>query len=505
MKKIFTFILVLFFGLNNLFAQLTIDTTATPTDLVNTIAAGGIAVSNISYTGVQHASGTFLCGSNCNLGISGGIILTSGKATIAADSNTQTAQGFNNFLMTSDPDLNFLTTGQTQDVSILEFDFVALSDSVEFNYIFASEEYSDYVNTSCNDVFGFFISGPGISGLQDIALVPGTNTPITINNVNNGNAAHGVIPTGPCMNCAYFLENTAPVFYTTAYDGMTTSLKASATNIQPGQTYHLKIAIADVCDGFFDSGVFLEAGTFRISGPPAIYIGGNRIINTTVHICQGSSASLSVPSGFSYLWNTGQTTQSITVSTAGTYFVTITGTNINTPVVTDPVTFIVDATTIPTPVLSFANNTISSSVNSGSYNYSWTFNGMPLAGAITPDIPVLQSGCYAVTVQDPGGCFVTSDTLCVIPLGINEIASSNNIKLYPNPFNQSSTLAFDNSFKNNFTLKIVDLAGRELRSLKNIFTNSVLIEKGNLNQGIYFYQLVNETKHEIIIGKMVIN
>jgi hypothetical protein len=66
-------------------------------------------------------------------------------------------------------------------------------------------------------------------------------------------------------------------------------------------------------------------------------------------------------------------------------------------------------------------------------------------------------------------------------------------------------LAFDNPFKNNFTLKVADLAGRQLRSIKNIFTNSVLIEKGNLNQGIYFYQMVNETKHEIIIRKMVIN
>jgi hypothetical protein len=355
-------------------------------------------------------------------------------------------------------------------------------------------------------LFGFFISGPGISGLQDIALIPGSAPPlpITINNLNNGMAPHGTLPPGPCEFCQYFIDNTVPVSYTIAYDGMTTILTASATGIQPGQTYHLKIAIADVCDGIFDSGVFLEAGTFRIIGPPAIYVGGNRITNTTVHICNGASASLSVPAGFSYMWSTGETTQSITVSTAGTYFATITGTNINYPVVTDPVTFIVDNTNVPTPVLSFANNTISSSVTSGTYSYSWTFNGMPIAGAITPSVPAAQSGCYAVTVQDPGGCFTTSDTLCIIPTGINEIASSNNVTLYPNPFDQSATLIFDNPFKNNFTLKIMDLAGRELRNIQNIFTNSLLIEKGTLNQGIYFYQLINQTKQTLVKGKMVI-
>jgi hypothetical protein len=507
MKKIYTLILISFFGINNLFAQLTVNTTGTASGLVNAIAAGGIAVSNISYTGTQTQSGTFLCTNNCNIGISGGIILTSGLADIAATPNTGTGQGAD-VGMLGDPDLATLTTATTYDACVLEFDFIAISDTAVFNYIFASDEYSDYVNSTFNDVFGFFISGPGISGLQNIALVPGTSIPIAINNVNNGNAPDGIIPSGPCSNCAYFSDNTnvAGVYpYTTAYDGMTTILTATAANIQPGQTYHLKLGITDVGDHVFDSGVFLEAGSFRIAGPPAIYVGGNRIVNTTVHICQGASASLSVPAGFSYLWNTGATTQSITVSTAGTYFVTITGTNTNFPVVTDPVTFIVDNTTIPTPVLTFANNTITSSVNSIAYTYSWTLNGMPVSGATSPSIPVSQSGCYAITVQDPGGCFVTSDTLCVIPLGINEMTSAYNIKVYPNPFSQSCTLTFDNPSKNNFTLKIIDLTGRELRSIENIFTNNVIIEKGNLHEGIYFYELINKTRNEIQKGKMVIN
>ncbi|MEP7171589.1 MAG: T9SS type A sorting domain-containing protein, partial [Bacteroidota bacterium] len=187
------------------------------------------------------------------------------------------------------------------------------------------------------------------------------------------------------------------------------------------------------------------------------------------------------------------------------YNVTITGTNINYSVVSPSITFIVDNTTIPTPVLTFANNIISSSVNSTSYNYSWTFNGMPLAGATSPSVPALQGGCYAVTVQDQGGCYVTSDTLCVIPLGINEITSSNNIKVFPNPFSKSSRITFDNPKKNNFSLKIIDITGRELQSIKNIFSDNVIIEKGSINTGIYFYELTNVTKNDMYKGKIVVN
>ncbi len=505
MKKILFIFLISFFGFNNLFAQLTVNTSATPADLVNAIAAGGIAVSNISYTGAQVASGTFLCPGGCNLGISGGILLTSGSASVATLPNTQSGQGQDNGLAATDSLLNTLTTGQTQDVTILEFDFIAVSDTAEFNYIFASEEYSDYANTACNDVFGFFISGPGITGNQDIALVPGTTTPITINNVNNGNAMHGVLPTGPCMNCAYFIENTAPVTYTMAYDGMTPTLKASATGILPGQTYHLKIAIADVCDGIFDSGVFLEAGSFLAPGPPALFAGGNQLTDSTVHICQGSSVSLSAPAGFTYLWSTGETTQTISVSTAGTYYATITGTNTNYPVVSPPITFIVDNTSIPAPVLTFANNIISSSVNSPSYNYSWTLDGNPIPGANLPAVNFSQPGCYAVTIQDPGGCYVTSDTLCVTPLGMNEFVSSVNIKVYPNPFSQSAKLTFDNPQKKNFTLKIIDLTGRELQSIENILSDNVLIEKRNLVPGFYFYELINSTQNKVYKGKIAVN
>ncbi|MBK7148351.1 MAG: choice-of-anchor L domain-containing protein [Bacteroidetes bacterium] len=144
---------------------------------------------------------------------------------------------------------------------MLEFDLQVLSDSVEFKYSFGSEEYLEWVSAGYNDVFAFYISGPGIAGQQNIALVPGTATPVSIDNVND------------ISNSAYYVDNgdgfTAPQNgsnYYIQYDGFTTVLTAKRKNLQPCQTYHLRLAIADAGDGILDSGVFLEANSLTSNG-----------------------------------------------------------------------------------------------------------------------------------------------------------------------------------------------------------------------------------------------
>jgi gliding motility-associated-like protein len=122
------------------------------------------------------------------------------------------------------------------------------------------------VNQGFNDVFGFFLSGPGIFGPYpgnaiNIALVPGSNTPVSIDSVNDGYS--GICTTalpGPCVNCTYYVNNCSGV--TVEYDGFTTVLTATAI-IQKCLTYHIRLAIADAGDGIYDSGVFLEEGSFN--------------------------------------------------------------------------------------------------------------------------------------------------------------------------------------------------------------------------------------------------
>lgn len=257
---------VLLLLVSNVRAQLVTSTTQTPQQLVNNVLlGGGVNVSNITYTGSANAIGYF-DGSNCNVGLNSGIVMTTGTV-LATDGphgpNNQAGAGTDNN-QPGDPLLAAVTGNQSHNAAKLEFDFVPQSDSVSFNYVFGSEEYLEFVNAGVNDAFGFFISGPNPSGgnyvNENIALVPGTTTPITIDNVNS------------TVNSSYYIDNgdgsTAPQNSSNTfiqYDGLTTVLKAEA-HLTCGETYHIVIVISDIGDGVLDSGVFLEAGSFTSPG-----------------------------------------------------------------------------------------------------------------------------------------------------------------------------------------------------------------------------------------------
>ncbi len=266
MLRLKTLIIFLFcsVGSAQVYAQLATSTALTPAQLVQNVLLGtGVTATNITYTGALTAIGSF-DGTNSNIGFAAGVLMTTGNVSNAIGPNN--ASGISTLnLSAGDPDLNLVMSPiASYDACILEFDFVAPSDTLQFRYIFGSDEYMEYVSSvsTINDAFGFFISGPGISGpfsngAQNIAIIPGTSLPVTMKNLNlysygqfyfdNGN--NGV--------------NTTPGGATVQYDGFTKPLTATAM-LQCGQKYHIKIAIADGSDYSFDSGVFLEAGSFTI-------------------------------------------------------------------------------------------------------------------------------------------------------------------------------------------------------------------------------------------------
>lgn len=211
----------------------------------NYFIGGGAQVSNITYQGNPISVGYFN-GVRSNIGIDEGVLLTSGSIYYSIGPNIMDDITYPSF-MPGDPDLANIVNFFTLDAAVLEFDFVPYQDSVHFEYVFASEEYTEFVGSVYNDVFAFFISGPGFVGKQNIALIPGTTTPVAINTVNH------------LQQVQYYVNNYGGA--TVEYDGFTTVLKASAKVI-PCQSYHLKLAIADVGDNLLDSGVFLKSGSF---------------------------------------------------------------------------------------------------------------------------------------------------------------------------------------------------------------------------------------------------
>ena len=241
-------------------AQLQITANNNAQALVQKLLGPGVTVSNVSLTGHPAMTGFFNNISGTNINIDSGIVLTNGRAKTVAGVGNNGVDGdgvtaainvdaFNAWNFPGDPDLTAIVADQTFDACVLEFDFVPLGDSIRFNYVFSSEEYTDYACTPFNDAFAFFIRGPGITGLKNIALIPGTNFPVTINNINEDVCA--IFP-------QYFNNNEANNFFT--HNGHINVFTAKE-KVVPCQSYHLKLVIADVSDDDLDSGVFLQAGS----------------------------------------------------------------------------------------------------------------------------------------------------------------------------------------------------------------------------------------------------
>lgn len=222
----------------------------TPTDLAQSLVGPGITISNVKFTGNALAAGQFLNGFGDGLGIESGVMLGSGAIKNAVGPNNST--GITTvFGLPGDSDLDSLIPGfSTNDAVVLEFDFVATGGSLSFQYVFGSEEYNEFVGFPFNDVFGFFLDG------QNIAFLPGTKTPVSINNVNLE------------QNSQFYRNNSTDDFGTvtpfpTQADGFTVVLQASA--VAAAGTHHIKLALADAGDFQLDSWVFLGAQSF-VSG-----------------------------------------------------------------------------------------------------------------------------------------------------------------------------------------------------------------------------------------------
>jgi large repetitive protein len=246
------------------FSQLAVNSSATATQLVSQILGPGVTASNISLDCGANGSGIFTNGQTTNIGLDQGIILTSGLANDAIGPNVSGATSFTTG-NGSDPQLANLVAFPLNDACALSFDFVANANTITVQYVFASEEYNEFVCSQFNDVFGFFVSGPNPMGgnytFQDVAQIPGTTHPVSVNTINNGTPGESYQASG-CTSLAYSsLFNSNISGTTIEYDGFTVVLTATV-NIVPGESYSFKFAIADASDSALDSGVFIKGSSF---------------------------------------------------------------------------------------------------------------------------------------------------------------------------------------------------------------------------------------------------
>src|SRR5262245_23201458 len=245
---------------------------ATAADLANALVGTGISsITGVVYTGDQRAAGSF-SGAASIIGFGSGIVLSTGNVqTIGGDPSCgHGVEGPNgcrelnpppgnstDFSGPGDSDLTALlstilgSSATTHDAAILEFDFTPQFSTLSLQYVFSSEDYNDFLDTTLIDVLGIFIDG------VNCALVPGTATPVSVNSINNGSTDGDVSPSHPEL----YRDNVRPSpSINTEMDGLTTVLTCTAS-VTPGQKHHIKLAIADGNDGGFDSAVFVKSGS----------------------------------------------------------------------------------------------------------------------------------------------------------------------------------------------------------------------------------------------------
>lgn len=239
-------------------AQLNVDIYSTANHAIEDVFKGhGITITNSTVSGMNGSWGTFETGINpTDLGFNNGIILSTGNITTLNQepSNLLSVNNGGDSSIIIQTEFN---TPSTFDKCSIGIDFIPMFDTLEIKYIFASEEYPEYVGSTFTDAFGFFLTGQAPQGTSyvnhNFAEVPGLPNQVNVNTINNG-----LTNNGQCINCQYY----RPGIPNNVYDGMTTVLTAKIAVI-PNETYHLDIIIADVTDRYFDSGIFLQANSLK--------------------------------------------------------------------------------------------------------------------------------------------------------------------------------------------------------------------------------------------------
>jgi len=427
---------------------ITVDDTYTVEDLVIDVLIDNpcAQVFNItSSTGTNFAGdGTpgigYFSGDNTTFPISSGIILSSGDVNDAPGPTLDTHGGGTSW--PGDSDLDALASSQgsnngTNNASIIEFDFIPYTDHISFDYLMASAEYGTFQCTFA-DIFGFFLTDEN-GNTQNIAVVPNTNTPVAVTTIRDNAYNSSCSSVNPEYFDKYYGTNGLPANANpVTYRGYTVKLTAEA-DVIPGQTYHIKLAVADYSDTSWDTAVFLQAGSFEIG---TIDLGPDLTVENQNAPCEQSSAILD--SGIEasdhaeiswYKDNElieGETEGTIEIDEDGTYTViVIYG---GSCVVSDEI--VVEFA--PVPEFEFDEQEESlcgydsiildgTPMNIDEFPdmdvfYSWYFEGNEIQGETNSELEVSEPGNYVVEVTTNLGCegshtFIVSDAGFQVDLG----------------------------------------------------------------------------------------
>lgn len=338
--KNFFFIVICFITTVASAQYITVDDTKSAKELIeNTLvnstcaSATNFKVTGDTFSGVQNSYGYFNAGSS-NFPLKEGVILSTSSSKTAIGPYVSNQNGGGNKLWLGDADLDQKLGTKSVNATVLEFDFIPLTDFISFNYIFASNEYQSYFPCEYSDGFAFLIKEAGSTDeYKNIAVIPGTNIPVSSKNVHpiiNSIVDSQNITHAGCVaiNEGYFNGFNTPSSPVN-YSGQTIKMTAKS-DVIAGKAYHIKLVIADDGAQYYDSAVFLEAGSFSAN----IDLGPDRTATNNTPICFGENYLIDtkLSANYQYKWYKngsttpilGETNPSLTVTEAGTYKVKVT-------------------------------------------------------------------------------------------------------------------------------------------------------------------------------------
>ncbi len=397
MKKLLHLLIIL--STFSAFSQaITVDTnTYTVPQLVNNVLINSpcINANNITWrTGTNFGSTNgigYFNNTNPNFPMTSGVILSTGNVQDAAGPNTSMqSSGSNAWLGDADLEATLAASGISMvstNASVLEFQFTPLSPHFDFNFLFASEEYGNF-QCQFSDAFAFLLTDMTTGVTTNLAVVPGTTTPISVVTIRD----FLYNSTCPSVNSQYFGSfngglNAADS--ATNFNGQTKVMNASSVLI-PNRLYKIKLVIADRGDYKSDSAIFLSSNSFNIGQN---VLGSNDTVATNSAICAGQSKIIDSgldPTLYSFVWKkdgviiAGQNSPSITVNQAGTYQLVYT--NIAFPCQTITNTLVVEyypVFTTPNP-----KNMYKCDSGQATYNFDLSYNTPIVTNGLDPNTTV---------------------------------------------------------------------------------------------------------------------
>lgn len=295
MRKFYNLFWIIFcvFLVNVATAQVTVTSSIgrTAEDIVrSTLVGSGVSVSNVTFNNVSTALDATSGGqlgiftNNINgfpaLGFTNGLIIATGDVSVAMGPNDDAGAESTVYNSTYCSELQTLIYETLYYPAVLEFDFVTTSDQVTFNYVFASEEYPEFVNAGYNDVFGFFVTDLTTNQTRNVALIPGTNLPVSIDNVND-------------YSYSQYYHATPDYSYNTEYDACVGPF-AATFSVVPCRMYHMKLAISNAGDDNYGSAVFLQGQSFTAEGTESSVVYDNESLPIVVQDCNTATVTFNL-------------------------------------------------------------------------------------------------------------------------------------------------------------------------------------------------------------------